>query len=72
MLKDCEVMICGTDRDGNKYVEANLSEPYDLATLDDVVACYRKVFPKCIHIEMHIAFPDPDFMRTKNENRDTD
>ena len=71
MLKDCEFMIHGTDRDGNKYVEIHLLEPYDLTTLDHIVECYRKIFPQCIHIEMHIAFPDPDFMRKKNEDRNS-
>lgn len=71
MLKDTELLIHGTDRTGKLY-ESIYAMPLANATLDALVSHYREMYPQCIHVEVSIAFPDPDYMRQKNENSNSD
>lgn len=64
LLKDTELIIQGTDRDGEQYPPA-YAQPGEYELLEKLIQQYRTHYPRCIHIKVNIALPDPDFMRDK-------
>lgn len=61
MLRGTHLAVSGTDRKGKRY-PTMLTSPMDYELLETIVLLYRKYHPQCIHVEVHIAFPDPDYV----------
>jgi hypothetical protein len=59
-----ELIIYGTCRHGIVHEQHHLINTF-VEQIPAVIAHYRECNPQCIHVSVDIAFPDPDFMRTK-------
>lgn len=53
-----EAMVYGTDRTGKVYPKVHYKD-VNLSEVSVLISQYRIIYKQCIHVNIDIAFPDP-------------